>query len=120
MALSDPQTVTIDGTAFTLPRMPFVEKGRSNFLSSDGTVDLVILQSEGKRRRSAIRIERTVQATDPLTAIKTDETATVYVMVDRPLLGFPNADLKKMVDALMAYTAASSGANLLKVLAGES
>lgn len=119
MALADPQTVTIDGTAYTVARMPFNEKGSSTFTDPTGLVDLVILQNKGRRSRSAIRIQRTVEATDPLTAVKSSEQAAVYLMVDRPLLGFTNADLKKMVDALTAYTAASSGANLLKVLAGE-
>lgn len=119
MALADPQSITIGGTAFSVARMPFTEKGTSVFTDPTGLVDLSILQNKGRRSRSAIRISKRIEATDPLTAVKSSEQATVYLMVDRPLLGFTNADLKAMVDALAAYTAASSGANLLKVLAGE-
>lgn len=119
MALSDPQTVTIDGTAYTTARMPFSEKGTSRFTDPTGLVDLVILQNKGRRNRSAVRIQRTIEATDPLTSLKSNEQAVVYLMVDRPLVGFSNADLKKMVDALTAYISAGSGANLIKVLAGE-
>lgn len=119
MALADPQSLTIGGTGYTVARMPFSEKGTSLFTDPTGLVDLAILQNKGRRNRSAIRVSRRIEATDPLTAAKSNEQATVYLMVDRPALGFTSADLKAMVDGLAAYVAASSGANLLKVLAGE-
>lgn len=119
MALNDPQSVTISGTAVSTPRIS-MEKGRTVYTNADGDVSFVVLQSNGKRKRTAVRIEKRKVAADPLTAANAYADAAVYIMVDRPTVGYSTADLKALVDALTAWTAAGSGANLLKVLGGES
>lgn len=118
MALSDPQTITIDGTAFSLPRLPG-EKGRQPYTSADGNTSLIILQSNGKRKRSAVRVEKTKVATDPLTSINTLQSAAVYVMFDRPLTGFSNDELAKIFAGLSAAITANTNQLALRVLGGE-
>lgn len=119
MALADPQTVVIDGTTFTLPRIS-TEKGRTSYVSSDGNTRLLVLQSNGARKRTAVRIEKTKVAADPLTAINAYATDAVYVMFDRPNLGFSNDELVKQFTALAAALQASTNSLLFKVLGGES
>lgn len=118
MALADPQAVTIDGTAYTLARLPG-EKGRQPYTNADGTISLVTLQSSGKRKRSAVRIEKRKVATDPLTSINSYQDAAVYVMFDRPIVGFTNDELVKIFAGLSATMTASTNALTLKVLGGE-
>lgn len=120
MALADPQSVTIDGSAISLPRI----KSAGNvttYTSADGAYTFLVRQSTTKQRvRSEIRVSQTKIATDPLTALNLSVGDSVYLVVDRPLVGWTAADLKKQVDGLTAWTSASSGSNLLKVLQGES
>lgn len=118
MALADPQSVTIDGTAFSLPRLPG-QAGRQPYTSSDGMTSLVILQSNGKRKRSAVRIEKRKVVTDPITGLSSYGDAAVYVMFDRPLVGFSNDELAKIFVGLSAALTASTNALTLKVLGGE-
>lgn len=118
MALTDPQTVTIDGTAFSLPRLAG-DASRQPYVSADGLTKLVILQSNGKRKRSAIRIEKTKSVTDPITGLSSYQDAAVYVMFDRPLVGFSNDELAKVFVGLSTAMTASTNAMTLKVLGGE-
>lgn len=118
MALADPQSITIDGTAFSLPRLPG-EKGRQPYTSADGTTSLVVLQSNGKRKRTAVRVERVKVAADPLTSINSYQDAAVYVMFDRPNVGFSNDELVKIFTGLVSAMTASTNALTLKVLGGE-
>jgi hypothetical protein len=46
-------------------------------------------------------------------------SATVYMVVDTPVTGYTVAQQKELVDAFAAYLAASSGANVTKLLGGE-
>lgn len=118
MALADPQTVTIDGTAHSLARMAS-EPGRQPYATSDGFRRFVILQSKGKRKRSAIRFETTKAVTDPLTGLSSYQDAAVYVMFDRPLVGFTNDELAKIFVGVSTAMTASTNALTLKVLGGE-
>lgn len=119
MALSDPQSVTIDGTAFSLARVIAVD-GKSQYNSADGNVRLVILQSNGKRKRTAFRLEQTKVASDPLTAVNAYVDDAVYLMVDRPLAGFSVAEIVKQVTGLVGLLSASSYSIVTRGLGGES
>lgn len=119
MSLTDPQSVTIDGTAYSLPRLTG-GGGRQPYTSADGLTSFVVLQSSGKRKRSAIRIEKKKVVTDPLTGLSSYGDAAVYVMFDRPLMGFSNDELYKIFVGLSTAMTASSGALSTKVLGGES
>lgn len=119
MALSDPQSVTINGTAFSLARVISLE-GKSQYNSADGNTRLVVLQSNGKRKRTAIRLEQTKVASDPLTSINAYADDAVYLMIDRPLVGFSVDEIVKQVTALVALISASSYGLVTRVLGGES
>lgn len=119
MAFADPQTVTINAVANTLPR---VGSGPSSgtFQNADGTVRLSISHAIGKRARRTVRIDFSKIAADPLTAENTEFSMSTYVVMDTPLRGLSTVEQKQIVDALVAWLSASSGANVTKVIGQES
>jgi len=119
MAFADPQSVTINSVANSLPRVgsgPF----SGQFQNAEGTVKLSISHSVGKRARRTVRIDYSKIAADPLTAENTEFSMSTYVVMDVPLRGFTVTEQKQIVDALTAWLTASSGANVTKVLGQES
>jgi len=117
---SDPQTVTINAIAQTLPRTGSgVDVG--SFTKDDGTVKLGISHTYGKRKRRVIRVDHQKIVPDSLNpAISVPVKFAAYLVVDVPLIGYTLAEQKQIVDGLTAYLTASTGANVTKLLGGES
>jgi hypothetical protein len=117
---SDPQTITINSIANTLPRT----SSGSNagvFTKDDVTVKLSITHQLGKRNRRVVRLDHSKIAADPLLAgINVKATMAAYVVFDTPETGYSLAEQKQVVDGLTAYLTASAGANITKILGGES
>jgi hypothetical protein len=119
VSFSDPQSVTISGSAVSLPR---TGSGPSSgtFKSNDGLVQLDVSTSYGKRTRSSIRISHSKIAPDPLISSQNIKySMSTYVVVDTPVTGYTVAEAKAVVDALVAYLSASSGARVTQLLGGE-
>lgn len=121
MAFADPQTVTINSVAQTLPRVG-QGIGTGTFLKDDGNVTMAISHaSNGKRNRRRIRLDHRKIAADPLvTAQNLQYSMSVSLFIDVPSVGYTVAEAKQIVDGLTAYLTASSGANVTKILGGES
>lgn len=119
MAFSDPQSVTINAVAVSLPRTSSgVDAG--SFTSNDGTVKLSVSHSYGKRNRRTVRLEHSKIAPDPLiSSTNIRHSMTAYIVVDTPVTGYSVTEAKQIVDALTAYLTASSGGNVTKLLGGE-
>lgn len=118
MALSDPQSVTIAATPISLPRTE-QDRTANGYTSADGTVKLTVSHQYGRRNRSIVRIDSTKISPDPLTDVKQKLSSSVYILIDRPIAGFPATELKDTVVGLSTWLTAASNANLLKVLGGE-
>lgn len=118
MSFADPQTVTLNAVAQTLPRVS-ADRTSSTYSKEDGLVKLVVSHSSGKRIRRLLRIEHSKIAADVFTSAQTRFNANVYIVVDSPITGYTNAEVKQIVDGLTAYLTASSGANVTKLLGGE-
>lgn len=119
MAFSDPQSVTINSVAVTLPR---TSSGINSgvFSKDDGTVKLLVSHAFGKRTRRTVRIDHRKIITDPLvTATNIEKSLSVYLVVDAPNTGYSVAEAKQIVDALTAYLTATSGARTTQLLGGE-
>jgi hypothetical protein len=119
MAFADPQSVTISGSTISLPR---VSNGQNSggFASNDGNVKLSVSDSYGGRTRRVLRLDQTKVAADPfVTGINTSYNMSAYLVVNTPKVGFTVAEAKAVVDALVAYLAASSGARVTQLLGGE-
>lgn len=119
MAFADPQSVTINTVATPLPRIS-AGTNSSLYSSADGTVLLSASSQYGKRTRRTIRLSQSKVSADPLVPSQnTRSSMSAYIVVDVPVNGFTNTEAKYIVDALVAYLAASSGAQVTKLLGGE-
>jgi hypothetical protein len=119
MAFADPQTITINAVAQTLPR---TGQGPSSgtFQKDDGTVKLSILQNVGKRYRRSARVDHSKIAPDPFTTTQSVPVGmSVYLVVDVPKIGYTIAEQKQVIDGFVAYLSASSGARITQLLGGE-
>lgn len=119
MSFADPQSVTINGVATSLPRVSSgTDSGK--FQTSDGLVVMSISSSYGKRIRRAVRLAQTKSSTDPIVpAQNLVASMSATLVVDVPLLGYTITEEKYIVDALTAWATASSGAKITQLLGGE-
>lgn len=121
MAFTDPQTLTINSVAKTLPRTSTTASSSVYSVDDVDHIKLSVAHSTAKRNRSVLRVDFSKTAPDPLIS----STSVIYSMsvaltVDRPKTGFTNAEAKQIVDALSGYLTASAGANTVKFLGYES
>jgi len=112
---SDPQSVTISGSANSLPR---ISSGIASggYSTGDGTVQLKISHQTGKRFRRTVRLEHSKIAADPLTSANTKYSMTAYVVLDTPVVGYTVAEAQAVAAGLVAWL---TNANVGKVLGGE-
>lgn len=117
---ADPQSVTINAVPISLPRTGMsIDQGA--FSASDGNTKLLVSHQYAKRNRHLLRLNVQKTTTDPLLPSTNQVVAmSAYVVVDVPKNGYSAAEQKQVVDALVAYLAASSGAQITKLLGGES
>jgi hypothetical protein len=118
MAFADPQSITINAIANTLPR---ISSGTNSgvFRKDDSTVTLTVSHQYGKRVRRQLRIDHKKIAPDVFTSDNREYSTSVYIVVDAPTTGYTVAEQKQIVDALTAYLTASSGARATQLLGGE-
>jgi hypothetical protein len=120
MAYLDPQSVTIDGTAISLPRvLTGTTVGR--FVSADAVNELTIdPRGSAKRRRNVARLYSKRTAVDPQVPTATIPVQSmVSITIDRPSAGVTDAEIEKDLLGLLAWLTASTNANLKKLVAGE-
>lgn len=113
---ADPQSVTVNAVAQSLPAISREELS-SVYRKDDGTYTLLISHSEAKRNRRTVRLTRRKIAVDPLTSENVEVSHSIYIVIDAPISGFTNTELK---DDTLGLTGWLSSANILKVLGGES
>jgi hypothetical protein len=119
MSFADPQSITIDSVAVSLPRTGSGD-GTGEFTSSDGTVKLTVATSNGKRNRHTIRIDHSKVAPDPFASgVNTSYSMSTYIVVDVPLVGYTLTEAQEVVDAFTTFLTSSSSAAVTKLLGGE-
>jgi hypothetical protein len=119
MAFADPQTVTINAVAQTLPRVGSAA-GAGAFQKDDGTVKLSMAHTYAKRTRRTVRLDHSKIAADPLISAQSIKySMSAYLVIDMPITGYTVAEAKQIVDGLTAYLTASSGARVTQLLGGE-
>jgi Cu2+-containing amine oxidase len=58
---------------------------------------------------------------DPLVPTQNQKVSmSTYLVIDHPLTGLTNAEIKQVVDGLTAYLTATSGAKVTSIVGGES
>lgn len=121
MAFADPQSFTAEEPfAGSLVRTGSgINIG--TFARHDNGTKLSIQHTYAKRTRRVFRADvRKVGADVLQPATNTLYTASIYLVVDAPPVGFTNTELIDIYTALADNLSASSGANLAKFLGGES
>lgn len=121
MAFSDPIKFKPDAT--TEVEAPRVNTGNfmSEYLTADGLTHVKVSTANGRRKRHTIRVDLNKITTDPFDTTQNVEVSTsIYIVVDRPLAGFTNVELKKAVEGFVGLLSASSYSAVSKVLASES
>lgn len=120
MAFADPQSITISGTAISLPRVSS-GSGQASYQSADGLVLLSASNAYSRRTRRVIRVDHSKITSDPfIPANNTKVGMSLYTVFDLPPAGYSNADAKAVYDGYKAMLAASSDALITKLLGGES
>lgn len=120
MAFADPQSVTIGGTATSLPRT-FFEGTEGRFTSADSATSLRVSHAYGKRTRRLIRLDNKKMSADPINPnINVPTSMSVQLVVDTPVQGYTVSEQKAIVDALVAYLTTGTGARVTQLLGGES
>jgi len=117
MALSDPQSVTINGVAVSLPNT-----GRgpnsATYTSADRNTRLEVSHSVGARYRHLVKLRQDKIVANPLVPSQNiPVSASVHIVLDMPRNGVSTAELVALGDALVAW---ASSANLTKIVTGES
>lgn len=119
MAYADPISVTI-GAPIPLPRTG-AGLNAGVFTSADGQTRVRIDHSYGRRTRRVFRLEHSKIAPDPLiSAQNVRHSMSTYLVADVPVTGFTNAEAKEVIEGLLTYLTASTGAALTQLLGGES
>lgn len=119
MSFADPSSVTINTVATSLPRTAS-GLGTGAFSSADGLVKMSVAHSYGKRTRRQIRLDQSKVSADALIPSQNVRSSmSCYMVVDVPVNGFTVTEQKYLVDALVAYLTASTGARVTQLLGGE-
>ncbi|DAD49952.1 TPA_asm: coat protein [ssRNA phage Gerhypos.4_8] len=120
MAFADPQSVTVSGTAISLPRTGSGESS-GTFTSADGLYQMVVSHAYGRRNRRVLKLTGSKISADPLVPSQnTRSSMSISLVCDVPVNGYTVAEEKAVVDALVAYLSASTGARVTQLLGGES
>lgn len=116
MALTDPQTITIDAVPYTCNRVKS-DGYKSIYATADENLKLTVSHQEVKdRTRRMVRLDQRVVAADPLTSVNEYKGLGVYLVIDEPEFGFSDTVIDDVVQALAAWL---SSANVAKVLGAE-
>lgn len=119
MSLADPQSITISGSAISLPRTSS-GTNQGSFTSADGATGEVVSHAYGRRIRRLIRLNISKISADVLVPSQnTRSSASVSLVVDHPVNGYTTAELKAAVDGFLAQLSASSGAMITQYLGGQ-
>lgn len=116
---ADPQAVTISGSAKSLNRTSSTADG-GRFSTADRAHRLEIQHVYGRRHRHTAKFQVDSLVANPLVSGQNvNQSVTLYLTADAPP-GYDAATLKAIMDGFLANMTASTGANLTKLVGGES
>jgi len=118
---TDPQAITVSGTALSLPRVPSASPQRiGQFSTSDGNNIISVHQNQSANRfRREFRLTQRKIAVDPISAANKEVSASVIVAFDEPKVGFTDAELIALFTGVVASLTASTNAKVVSLLGGE-
>jgi hypothetical protein len=106
---SDPQSITINAVAKSMPRIESAGTS-SRYSMDDETFKLSISHSKqsGDRVRSVVRVDQRAVVPDPLTSVNDYENLGVYLVIDRPTVGFTSTQVDYVVQGLKTWLSSGS------------
>jgi len=117
--LADPQSVTVNGVAISLPKTG-ADRTSADYTSADGNTQVRVNQTiNGNTKRTTVSIKTNKIAADPVSAVNSRKSAIWTITNSAPLDGFTINELRDQLVGIATALTASSGALTLKVLAGE-
>lgn len=117
MALADPQSVTISGTAVPLPRTG-TTLNEGKFASADGGVVFTVKHDTSRRTRHIVKVMKTLIVADPLFPAQNQSVSySASLNLDHPKNGVVAADVIALANALIVW---ATSPNITKVMGGES
>lgn len=115
--LADPQSVTVNAVANSLPRISPATGFAGMFAKADSTLGLGFKITHASRDRVEIRLDFAKIAADPITAVNQKWTGSASIVINAPPNGvFTDTEIK---DYVLGLTGWATSANLLKVLGDE-
>jgi hypothetical protein len=115
---TEPQSVTVSGSAKSLPRVQYGDRNGTFENASTGHA-LKLSHQVGKRNRRTVRLDITKTAADPFqTDVNRQYSMSAYLVIDHPPVGFTAAETEANAKALVDWLAVAG--NLTKVVGGES
>lgn len=118
--LTDPQSVTLSGTATSLPRVSVMPTS-AKYAAPDATLRLDVTHTYGRRNRHGVRVTSDKIAADPLIATSNRRlSASAWFTIDVPPEGYTVVEQVAMIKALSDWLTANTNANATKVCGGES
>jgi hypothetical protein len=115
---SDPQAVTVSGSAKTLNKTVATESG-GRWATAARDYFFSVAHQYGRRHRHTARLQFDSLVASPLVSGQNvNQSMTVLLSVDLPP-GYDTATAKANVDGFLANLSATSGANITKLIGGE-
>ncbi len=115
---TDPLSVTYNAVATPLPRVDSGNR-RALYESADDALRLTIAHTNGKRQRSELRLDHQKNVADPLNpSVYRPVNASLYLVANRPVVGYTDAEVQLIMDALLGFIGVSG--NKTKFLGQES
>lgn len=114
--LADPQSVTINAVATSLPR---TSNGPTQnvYTAADGVTAMTTKQNvTATRFRREVRLSQHKVTADPISGLNKDLGVSVYFVIDEPKSGYTDVEIGYLIDALKTWL---TSANYNKVLGGE-
>jgi hypothetical protein len=115
---SDPQSVSVDGVANSLPRVG-IGASSAVYSTADGALRYTISHQNGKRNRRTVRLDFRKVAADPfLEGTNREYSMSAYLVIDHPTVGFTTSEVEKNTKALVDEL--NEAGLLTRVIGGES
>lgn len=117
---ADPLVITVNAIAKSLTRTGYPAPDSTAYSTADRAYRFTVAHSYGRRtRRMAKLVHDTLTANPLVSGSFVNSTVSIHTVVDAPP-GYDVTLLKQDVDGYFAMMTASSGANIAKLLGGES
>jgi len=100
---TDPQSITVDSVAQSMPRISS-NGPQSIYVKADETYKMTISHTKPKGRiRSMVRVDFRSIVADPLTSENDYENLGVYLVIDRPEVGFTSTQVVNLITGLKTW-----------------